>query len=150
MTGAFALPFTAYYLWLASRCVKYRMRDEHWVGEDSSKKDTDSPSGKSTVASEPSKYNDLLTATRAHANFSENVPLAFILAALAELNGANRKALSGVLGSLFVLRVLHADFGLARPGSLAAGRPIGFVGTCGVLSGLAVYSAWLVKGYWGM
>lgn len=126
-----------------------RLRDEHWIGDDSSKKDGDSPSGKSVVPKEANKYNDLLVATRAHANFAENVPLAFIIAGLAELNGANRRVLTSALGALFVFRVLHADAGLIRPGSMSGGRPIGYFGTCGVLGALAGYSAWLVRGYWG-
>lgn len=87
------------------------MRDKHWIGDDSSRKDATSPSGKSVAPSQPGTYNGLLTATRAHANFAENVPLAFILA--------------GALGILFVLRVLHADFGVTMPGSLALRRPVG-------------------------
>ncbi|CAN8098218.1 unnamed protein product [Discula destructiva] len=150
ITGAFALPFTAYFLYLSGSCVRLRIRDEHWIGEDSSKKDSDSPSGTSTVAKHGGKYNDLQVATRAHANFAENVPLAFILAGVAELNGANRRVLTAALGALFALRVLHADFGLIRQGSMAAGRPIGYFGTCGVLGGLAGYTAWLVKDFWGL
>ncbi|KAJ4420659.1 hypothetical protein N0V82_004224 [Gnomoniopsis sp. IMI 355080] len=150
VTGAFALPFTAYFLYLSGRCVQYRLRDEHWIGDDSSKKDSDSPSGKSVVATQGDKYNDLLVSTRAHANFAENVPLAFILAALAELNGANRKVLTGAMTILFALRVLHADFGLIRPGSMAVGRPVGYFGTAGVLGALAGYSAWLAKDFWGL
>lgn len=130
--------------------MQYRLRDEHWIGEDSSKKDSNSPSGKSVVANQGDKYNDLLVSTRAHANFAENVPLAFILAALAEINGANRKVLSGALATLFALRVLHADFGLIRPGSMAAGRPIGYFGTAGLMGALAGYSAWLVRDFWGL
>lgn len=150
MTGAFALPFTAYFLYLSLRCVQIRLRDEHWLGDDSSKKDSDSPSGKSVVPKQSGAYNDLQVSTRAHANFAENVPLAFILAGVAELNGANRKVLTGTLSILFVLRVLHADFGLTGAGSMATGRPIGYFGTCGLMGALAGYSAWLVKGYWGI
>lgn len=126
-----------------------RIRDEHWIGEDSSNKVEGSPSGKTAVAKESGKYNDLQVATRAHANFAENVPLAFILAAAAELNGASRKVLTGALGVLFALRVVHAELGLIRPGSMSAGRPVGYFGTNGVLAGLAGYGAYLVKGYWG-
>lgn len=148
MTGAFALPFTAYFLYLSGRCVEVRLRDKHWIGDDSSKKDGDAPSGQSVKSSKGDKYNDLQVSTRAHANFAENVPLAFILAGLIELNGGNRKVLTGTLGTLFVLRVLHADFGLMKPGSMATGRPIGYYGTCGVLGAMAGYSAWLAREYW--
>lgn len=137
--------------------MQIRLRDEHWIGEDSSKKDADSPnsanSGNNNKAAaaprRPGAYNDLLVATRAHANFAENVPLAFLLAGVAELNGANRRVLTAALAALLALRVLHADLGLVRPGSIAAGRPVGYFGTCGVLGGLAGYGAWLVKEAWG-
>ena len=128
---------------LSVRVVGCRLRDECYVGDDSS---SSSPSfGKDTV-----KPNDLKVASRAHANFSENVPLALILAAFAELNGANRKALTGLLSALLAFRVLHAEFGMFTKGAMGNGRPIGFFGTLGVIGGLAGYSAWLVKGYWGL
>lgn len=150
MTGTFALPFTAYFLYLSARVVQIRLRDEHWIGDDSSKKDSDSPSGKAVAPKTAGSYNDLLVATRAHSNFAENVPLAFILAGVAELNGANRKVLAATLSTLFALRVLHADFGLISVGSMARGRPVGYFGTVGVLGALAGYSAWLVREYWGL
>ena len=125
------------------RVVGCRLRDECFVGNDSS---VGSPAfGKDTA-----KPNELKVASRAHANFSENVPLALILAAFAELNGANRKALTGLLSALFAFRVLHAEFGLRAQGAMGKGRPIGFFGTLGVVGGLAGYSAWLVKEYWGL
>lgn len=49
----------------------------------------------------------LFLASRAHANFVENVPLALVLSLLAELNGGNRKVLNYALGTLFVLRIAH-------------------------------------------
>lgn len=130
--------------------MQVRLRDKHWIGEDSSKKDADSPSGEAVVRQDSAKYNDLQVAARAHSNFAENVPLAFILAGIAELNGANRRLLTGALSTLLVARVLHADFGLVRAGSMSAGRPIGYYGTCGVLGALAGYSAYLVRDYWGL
>jgi len=137
ITGTFALPFTAYFIFLSGRVVKQRLNDEHFIGNDSSK------------TPEQKKYNPLVIATRCHENFAENVPLAFLLAAVAELNGANRKVLTGALGALLTLRVLHAEFGLRGPDAMSAGRPIGYFGTLGVLGGLAGYAAFLVKGYWG-
>lgn len=80
----------------------------------------------SSPTSNASKRDGLQAATRAHANFAENVPLAFVVANLAELNGASSGGLKGALGALWALRVLHADFGMIRP---AVGRPIGYAGT---------------------
>lgn len=60
--------------------------------------------------------SDQLKANRAHGNFTENVPLALILAGVCELNGASRAVLNGVLGFLFCARVAHADFGIKMKG----------------------------------
>lgn len=82
-------------------------------------------------------------------NFLENVPFAFTLAAIAELNGGNRTVLNYVMAALFVLRVGHAELGLRAKDTLGPGRTLGIFGTQGVLAGLAAYSAYLIKGYWG-
>ena len=74
--------------------------------------------------------------------------MAFILTAVAELNGANRKVLNYALAALFALRIAHAEFGLRGKNAHAMGRPIGFFGTQGFLGAMAAYSAYLVKGYW--
>jgi uncharacterized membrane protein YecN with MAPEG domain len=54
---------------------------------------------------------DLTVAIRRHANFVEHVPLALLLMALLELNGASRGLLY-VLGTLLVLARLIHPFGL--------------------------------------
>jgi len=106
-----------------------------------------------TCTKEGSDSNDnpdpLLLDSRAHANFLETVPLAFALATIAELNGANRKILNYAMATLFVLRIAHVELGLKRKGTIGPGRPAGFFGTQGLLLGLAGWSAWLIKGYWG-
>ncbi|TEA22335.1 hypothetical protein C8034_v007015 [Colletotrichum sidae] len=140
VTGTFALPFTLYYTLLSLRVVRERLSDKHYLGDNSSKPGSDQSSSYAD--------NKLYLATRAHANFAENVPLAFVLASLAELNGGNRKALGWFLGSLLVLRVLHADFGILRRG-LGYGRPTAYFGSIGLVAAVAGYGAFLVKGYWG-
>ena len=82
-------------------------------------------------------------------NYLESVPLAFVLAALAELNGGDRRWIAGALSALFAFRISHAELGIVRPAGLGLGRPVGFFGTMGVLGGLAGYAAFLVKGFWG-
>lgn len=67
--------------------------------------------------------------TRAQSNFLENVPLAFIFAAVAELNGADRKVLNYLMAGLLVLRIGHVELGLKGKGTLGLGRPIGYYGT---------------------
>ncbi len=92
----------------------------------------------------------LMAANRAQTNFSENVPLALALAAVVELNGGSRKALTAALSALLVLRVAHAEFGLMAKNYMGPGRPLGYFGTQGVIAGLAGYAAYLVKGYWDL
>lgn len=69
------------------------------------------------------KPDGLLLDSRAHDNFIENVPICFTLAAIAELNGANRKVLNYAMATLFVLRILHVEFGLKGKDTVGWGRP---------------------------
>lgn len=135
MTGAFTLPFTAYFALLSGRVIRCRMKDEVVLGDDSHKA-THSPS-------------PLLVATRCHANFVEYVPWAILLSAIAEMNGANRRVLKMTLTALLAFRIMHTELGMLRPGNNGVGRSIGFFGTMGVLGFLSGYSAYLVRGYWG-
>jgi len=95
------------------------------------------------------KVDPLEVATRCHANFLENVPLALMTAAVVELNGGNRKIINGGLAALLLFRILHVEFGLRAADTNGPGRVIGYLGTVGVLNGMAAYAVYLVKGYWG-
>jgi uncharacterized membrane protein YecN with MAPEG domain len=87
--------------------------------------------------------SDLLCAMRRHANFVEWVPLALILIALLEMDGAPAKSIHGLGAVLVVARVAHA-LGL-RPDTMKSFlRLIGAVGT--VLVTLAS-SVWLIVIY---
>ena len=121
--------------------VAHRLADKHYLGDDSSKKTDGQPAA-------PGK-NGLFLATRCHGNFLENVPLALVLAAVAELNGGSRRYLTAALGSLLALRVVHTELGLLRNDAMGIGRPVGYFGTLAVQAGLAGYAAYLVRGYWG-
>ncbi|UQC79130.1 uncharacterized protein CLUP02_04609 [Colletotrichum lupini] len=127
VTGTFALPFTIYYAFLSLRVVNERLKSKQYLGDNSSKPGADP---------ESYKANALYLAGRSHVNYIENVPLAFILASLIEVNGGNRKTLSWLLGSFFALRVLHAELGIMKPEGMGKGRPIGYFGSIGVLDGL--------------
>ncbi|KAK1987708.1 membrane-associated, eicosanoid/glutathione metabolism protein [Colletotrichum cereale] len=140
VTGTFALPFTLYYAFLSLRVVGERLKDKHYLGENSSKPGADT---------QTHDANKLYLASRSHVNFAENVPLAFVLATLIELNGGNRKTLGWLLGSFLALRVFHAELGIMRPQGMGSGRPVGYFGSIGVLGTLAAYGAYLTKGYWG-
>ncbi|KAI0128821.1 membrane-associated, eicosanoid/glutathione metabolism protein [Xylariales sp. AK1849] len=135
VTGSFAVPFAAYFSFLSLRVVRYRLKDKHYLGDNSS--------------STSDKSNKLYVASRAHANFVENVPLAFVLATVAELNGGNRKLLIGALSALLTFRVVYTELGMLKPKAMGNGRPIGYFGTIGTILGLAGYTAFLVKDYWG-
>ncbi|KAF6803079.1 membrane-associated proteins in eicosanoid and glutathione metabolism [Colletotrichum sojae] len=138
VTGAFALPFTAYYILLSLRVVKERIREKRYLGD-----------GSSGGPDRQSYQNDkLFLATRAHGNFLENVHLVFIVASLIELNGGSRKVLGWMLGGVLTSRVLHADLGLLMRGS-GYGGPVGYYANLGLLGVMAGYGAYLVKGYWG-
>ena len=139
VTGTWALPFTAYLLYLSANVVVQRNKAETFIG-DSSKAIKDKPAGKT---------DPLLLAGRCYANAIENVPLAFLLSGIAEINGADRSYLNYILGALLAFRVAHVEFGLKGKDTMAAGRPIGYLGTNAVLAFLAGYSAYLTKGYWG-
>ncbi|KAG0652233.1 hypothetical protein D0Z07_1346 [Hyphodiscus hymeniophilus] len=140
ITGTWAGPFAFYYCLLSCRVVNQRLKTEHYIG--------DRPPNSTC---EPG-YDPLETESRAQGNFIENVPLAFILLGVAELNGGNRKALHYVMAALFALRVAHVEGGLRLKGKFGGGgvgRPVGFFGTVGVLGGLGGYASYLVKEYWG-
>ena len=140
------LPFALFGTLLNWRVVAHRLADKHYLGDNSAKA-TDGQQAAAAAAA-PGK-NGLFLATRCHQNFLENVPLALVLAATAELNGGNRQYLTAALGSLLALRVAHTELGLRRQDAMGVGRPIGYFGTLAVQVGLAGYAAYLVKGYWG-
>lgn len=126
--------------------------------------------GDTTDSSQGTK-DVLYVASRCQVNFIENVPIALVLALLAELNGADRyglprcplhpycermhsdmtncrKYINLGLGALFALRVSHAEFGMMLKDSAGWGRPLGYYGTQGVLAALTGYLSYLVKDYW--
>ncbi|KAK6360896.1 hypothetical protein TWF730_007011 [Orbilia blumenaviensis] len=136
---ALALPlFTSYYSLLAYRVISIRVGTGTFVGDKSKEGKADQ-----------STPDALTIATRSHGNFAENVPLALTITALAELNGADHSILAGALGTLFLLRVGHVEFGLRGGSALGPGRIIGFLGTLGYLVGMSGYVAWLTRSYWG-
>ena len=76
------------------------------------------------------------------------------MGAIVEMNGGNRKTLTGAFGALLVFRILHT-MGLNMKdakgnAAMGVGRPIGHFGTLGFIVGMASYAGWLVKGYWGL
>jgi uncharacterized membrane protein YecN with MAPEG domain len=95
-------------------------------------------------------HDQLTLYSRCHQNSVENVPIALVFAAIAELNGGNKKILNYSLAALFALRVMHSEFGLlGKNDALGFGRPLGYFGTAGWTAAMAGYATYLVKGYWG-
>ncbi|CAF9908893.1 MAG: hypothetical protein HETSPECPRED_008761 [Heterodermia speciosa] len=139
VTGTWTLPFASYFLLLSNRIVNRRLSNEKYFG------DRIAPDGDN-----PENPDPLLVDIRAQANFLENVPIALLFSAIAELNGADRKILNYVLGSLLLLRIGHVEFGLRGSKTMGIGRPVAFYGTQAVVAGLAGWGLWLVKGYWGL
>ena len=118
IVGTFTFPFALYQLFLSGRVSKERINNKKMVGDKSS--DTPSTEG----------VDPLLLACRSHANFVEYVPLAFVLAAVAELNGAGKRGLTYMLTALLAFRVMHVELGMrANQTGDALGRLVGHLGT---------------------
>ncbi|EXJ92468.1 hypothetical protein A1O3_01019 [Capronia epimyces CBS 606.96] len=144
ITGTFAPAFGAYFVLLGLRVSLARQSTHTLLGDRTApEKAASDPKPK------PLSTDQLLIATRAHANFVENVPLALLVAALVELNGGDRRILTGSLATLLFLRIAHVELGLRAKNALGLGRPVGTLGTWGFIAGMSSYAAWLVKSYWG-
>lgn len=84
----------------------------------------------------------LTSASRAHGNLTENAPMALILIALLEGDGADPQLLAGVAGIFVVARVLHAiGIYMSASSGVPLPRSIGVVSTLLILLGLA---GWLL------
>lgn len=146
VTATFAFPLTLYYTFLQARVIGARIKTQQSLAQAS-------PPSSSADATKPRQDDPLLAATRSQANFTENVPLALLLAGFVEANGGSRRVLISALSALTVFRVLHVEIGILAKGAkrqyTGIGRPVGFFGTVGVVTGLAGYGAWLVKDVWG-
>jgi uncharacterized membrane protein YecN with MAPEG domain len=88
---------------------------------------------------------DLLMAMRRQANFVEYVPLALLLIALLEMNGASKLPIHVLGAGLVIARVCHA-LGLRSDTMQAPGRLVGAAGTVLIT---VVTSIWLVVRFFG-
>ena len=105
---------------------------------------------RSVPADKKGAFDPLLAAVRAHGNFIENVPMVFILAGIAELNGGSPTVLSSLLSAFAVARVAHVvAFSGAGTTAPTPPRAVSAIGNVGTLAGLAVYNALLLRPYWG-
>ena len=62
-----------------------------------------------------------------------------------EMNGGDRKVLSGSFAALLLFRILHVELGLKGEEARGIGRPLGHFGTVGFTIGMAGYAAYLGK-----
>jgi uncharacterized protein len=136
--GTWTLPFTAYLFLLSARVSKLRIDNKQLMGNKISRPNAPSD-----------EVDPLEVATRCHANYLENIPIALMTAAIVELNGGNRKIINGGLAALLLFRILHVEFGMRAADTNGPGRVIGHLGTAITLNGMAAYAVYLVKGYWG-
>ena len=103
VTGSFAIPLVVTSSLLSLKVVKTRIDLNTWEGD----KCIGGKEQAGIKQPDGNTYDPLLIATRVHANMVENMPLTLILAALAEINGADRKKLTTVLAAFTVLRLSH-------------------------------------------
>ena len=83
---------------------------------------------------------DLLLAMRRHANFVEWAPLALLLIAILEMNGASTRGIHALGAALVVARILHA-FGIRADTMKRVER---FTGASVTALVTAVASVWLI------
>jgi uncharacterized membrane protein YecN with MAPEG domain len=99
--------------------------------------------GKLKISVGDGGYPDMVLAMRRHANFVEWVPLALILIAMLEINGAPKAAIHGFGAALVVFRICHA-VGLKKDNIMVPTRLIGAAGTALLI---AAASIWLIVIY---
>ncbi|KAG0634730.1 hypothetical protein HOY80DRAFT_506543 [Tuber brumale] len=161
-TAAWALPFGTYLLLLSTRAALARHSTKTYVGDHVAASQNEHGAmyktelGKTEFGkTEMSRDADLqnfdspFLAGRCLGNYLETVPMAMILAALAELNGGSRRLVNYALGVLFMGKVAQIEFGLMRKGTRGRGRVVGFFASQGFMAGMAGYCAYLVRDYWG-
>jgi uncharacterized membrane protein YecN with MAPEG domain len=146
ITGTWLVPFALYLVNLSFRTSLTRASSSQFLGDRSiplSPKDSTNWNTRPDV-------DPIYTMVRAHGNFIENVPMAFVLAAVAEMNGGSSRVLNSMLAAFLVARIAHAEGRVGKDAKTAgAARSVGVFGTLSVLSGLAVYNGILVWSYWG-
>jgi uncharacterized membrane protein YecN with MAPEG domain len=117
ITPIYAAILALFYLFLAIRISGMRMKHRISIGTGENK--------------------ELAVAVRVHGNFAEYVPLALLLMAFAEMQGAGATALHAMGAVLAISRIAHA-VGISRTLEPNVGRAGGSVGTFAVIIAAAV------------
>ncbi|KAK0554150.1 hypothetical protein OC846_002239 [Tilletia horrida] len=127
--------FAGYYSYLGANVIRLRLKTGINLGQGENSSDLRT---KKEVS--PVDEAKLRRAVRAHGNFSEGVPFAFLLLFIAELNGAPTALVHGAFTTLFAARVLHGSFGITSDNAVGLGRPIGTLATLLVTVGAGIYN----------
>lgn len=122
VTSLIALPMAILMIGLAYRVAALRMRNRIGIGVSGNK--------------------GLARAMAAHGNAVENIPLALILFALAEIQGANMLLLSAG-GVIFVIARLLNAWGVSRHAGKSFGRFYGIIFSWLIIVMLAGTNLWL-------
>ncbi len=102
--------------------------------------------GKTNIPLGDGGNRDIILANRRHMNFVENVPLALLLIALVELNGAAPWWIHALGGTLLLARLIH-PFGLKIETGATPARIIGAGGTTLVTLAAAITLLWQFAAY---
>jgi len=149
-------PIFAGYSWaLAAQVSFYRIRTNKFLGTGD-----DAVKGPHEIESKVTKdpielaenNRKLVVATRAYGNFTEAVPLALLLIAIAEINQAPTRLVHGVYATLFALRIAHVELGI-KLAPTGLGRLVGAHGTFLLTTLTGIYNFYLgfdsLKAYLG-
>lgn len=122
ITSAISLPLIILMVGLAGRVATLRMRHKIGLGVASNK--------------------TLARAMGAHGNAVENIPVAILLIAIAELQSANTILLS-VCGGLFIIGRGMNAYGVSRYSGQSFGRYYGTILSWFIMVSLAILNIWL-------
>ena len=110
ITGTFLVPFSVLNFAVAANLGRFRQSTGTYLGldTDSAKnKNFDQKDKPLSPKSPAAAFSPMFVASRIQGNFVENVPIALIFAAVAELNGADPQILKWLLATMMVARVSH-------------------------------------------
>eukprot|EP01112_Ceratiomyxa_fruticulosa_P015900 TRINITY_DN4750_c0_g2_i3.p1 TRINITY_DN4750_c0_g2~~TRINITY_DN4750_c0_g2_i3.p1 ORF type:complete len:157 (-),score=23.11 TRINITY_DN4750_c0_g2_i3:182-652(-) len=135
LAGAFGL-LDLYYMY---RVIILRQTLKIRIGDGTHEVLSAVAKGEKDITELNKRYFPLATAIRAHANFTENVPLVLVLLGLLELQSAPKKFLLVVSSIFFVARLIHgSSIGLNSKTATGIGRKAGAASTLFTILSLSV------------
>eukprot|EP01133_Synstelium_polycarpum_P004278 gene4278-4994_t len=135
VTGTFGGAWALYYLWLYIRVVLERRASNCHLGDGTIDiaKQLVFNKGQNQEEIDVHKYDRLVPAIRAHANFYESAPFILILTMVMELQGVNRIFLTVLLSLYSLGRLLYTCIGIGTRNNRGWGRFVGSVITVATL-----------------